>query len=96
MFLNHDEDVPVFHFSATPDAAIYASDFQKLVDCVRKNSSSKVFVHVPSFSYDEQIFVLAESPEQASEIYESRYPHRLQDDDIGKALPEHFTRGDIQ
>lgn len=60
-------------FSFSYDERVYSSDVDKIVAAARAFPTAKVFVHEPSWSAEDQTFVLAESPKEAMEIYIAAY-----------------------
>lgn len=57
----------VFGFSY--DERVYCSDVYKIVKASRKYPNSKVYCYEPGWTSECQLFVLADNPKHAIEIY---------------------------
>jgi len=78
----------VFGFSY--DERVYSSDVDKIVAAAREFPSAKVFVHEPSWTAEDQTFVLAETPKEAMEILIAYYGKDVSKEEIDKMKESDF------
>jgi len=60
-----------FHFSY--DERVYQDDLQPILEAARAFPNARMYTFVPGWTEEDQVFVLAHSPEEAKEIYISEY-----------------------